>query len=70
MEPQWTVIGKEKLKNSKEACQSATLSTTNPTWTNPGLRGVRPATNRLIHGTTEDNIKTNLKDNKIYDVAD
>jgi hypothetical protein len=33
----------------------ATLSTTNPTWTdpgsNPGLRGERPATNRLSHGT-------------------
>jgi hypothetical protein len=34
---------------------SATLSTTNPIWTdpgwNPGLRGGRPATNRLSHGT-------------------
>jgi hypothetical protein len=34
---------------------SAILSTTNPTWTdpgsNPGLRGDRPATNRLSHGT-------------------
>jgi hypothetical protein len=34
---------------------SGTLSTTNPTWTdpelNPGLRGERPATNRLSHGT-------------------
>jgi hypothetical protein len=31
------------------------LSTTNPTWTdpgsNPGLRGERPATNRLSHAT-------------------
>jgi hypothetical protein len=31
------------------------LSTTNPTWTdpgsNPGLRGGRPAANRLSHGT-------------------
>ena len=36
-------------------CPSATLSTTNPTWTdpesNPGLRGGRPVTNRLSHGT-------------------
>jgi hypothetical protein len=36
-------------------CPSATLSTTNPTWTdsgsNPGLRGERPATDRLSHGT-------------------
>jgi hypothetical protein len=34
---------------------SATLSTTNPTWIDPGanpaLRGERPATNRLSHGT-------------------
>jgi hypothetical protein len=38
-----------------ENLPSATLSTTNPTWidpgTNPGLRGERPATNRLSHGT-------------------
>jgi hypothetical protein len=36
-------------------CPSATLSTTNLTWTDPesnqGLRGERPATNRLSHGT-------------------
>ena len=36
-------------------CPSATLSTINLTWTdtgsNPGLRGERPATNRLSHGT-------------------
>jgi hypothetical protein len=30
---------------------SATLSTTNSTWTNPGLRGERPATTRLSHVT-------------------
>jgi hypothetical protein len=34
---------------------SVTLSTTNPTWTdpgsNPGLRGGRPASNRLSHRT-------------------
>jgi hypothetical protein len=38
-----------------ENLPSATLSTTNPTWVdpgaNPGLRGERPATNRLSHGT-------------------
>jgi hypothetical protein len=38
-------------------CPSATLSTTNPTWTvpgsNPDLRGERPATNRLSHGTAK-----------------
>jgi hypothetical protein len=38
-----------------ENLPSATLSTTNPTWkdpgANPGLRGERPATNHLSHGT-------------------
>jgi hypothetical protein len=34
-----------------ENLPSATLSTTNPTWINPGLHGERPATNRLSHGT-------------------
>jgi hypothetical protein len=37
-----------------KTCPSATLSTTNPIWTdlglNPGLRGDRPATNGLSHG--------------------
>jgi hypothetical protein len=37
-----------------KTCHSATLSTTNPTWTEqgskPDLRGERPATNRLRHG--------------------
>jgi hypothetical protein len=37
-------------------CPSATLSTTNPTWTGLGtnlsLRDERPPTNRLSHGTT------------------
>ena len=39
-----------------ETCSSATLSNTNATWTDPGsnphLRGGKPATNRLSHGTT------------------
>jgi hypothetical protein len=39
----------------KKTCPSATLSTTNPTWTNPGsnqaLRDGRPTINRLSHGT-------------------
>jgi hypothetical protein len=38
---------KEELETT---CHSATLSTTNPTWTdNPGLRAERPANNRLSH---------------------
>ena len=40
-----------------KACPSATLSTTNPKWTdlgsNPCLRGERPAANRLIHDTAQ-----------------
>jgi hypothetical protein len=49
-----------KLKGEKRSTRgkpgpSATLSTTNPTWTdpgsNPGLRGGRPAANRLNHST-------------------
>jgi hypothetical protein len=39
----------------RKTCPSTTLSTTNPTWTEPGLnprlRGGRPAANRLSHGT-------------------
>jgi hypothetical protein len=38
-----------------KTCPSATLSTTNPTWTdpgsNPGLLSGRPEANRLSHGT-------------------
>jgi hypothetical protein len=43
----------ENRSTRGETCPSATLSTTNPTWTdpgsNPGFRGDRPATNRLSH---------------------
>jgi hypothetical protein len=45
----------ENRSTRGETCPSTTLSTTNPTWTdpgsNPGLRGERSATNRLSHGT-------------------
>jgi hypothetical protein len=55
MEHRWNEIDRVKPKYSGGTCRSATLSTTNPTWTdlgsNPGLRGERPATNRLSHGT-------------------
>jgi hypothetical protein len=54
-EPRWNDIDSEKPKNSEKGCSSATLSTTNLTYTdpgaNPGLRGDRPATNSLTHGT-------------------
>ena len=46
----------ENRNTRGKSCPSANFSTTNPTRTdresNPGLRGDRPATNRLSHGTT------------------
>jgi hypothetical protein len=43
-----------KPKYSEKTCPGATLSTTNPTWPDPGLnpgcRGGKPATNRLSYG--------------------
>jgi hypothetical protein len=48
------LTGKNRSSRGR-TCPSATLSSTNPTWTdpgsNPGLRGGRPAANRLSHGT-------------------
>jgi hypothetical protein len=45
----------ENRSTRGKTCPSATLSTTNPTWTDPGsnlvLRVERPATNRLSHDT-------------------
>jgi hypothetical protein len=52
-EPRWNEIDKER--SQRKTCHSATLSTTNPTWTdlgaNPGLCGKRQATNCLSHDT-------------------
>jgi hypothetical protein len=53
----------ENQSTRGKTCPSATLSTINPTWTdpglNPGLRGERPASNRLSHGTAR-SVTTNL----------
>jgi hypothetical protein len=50
---EWYFAGETEVL--RENLPSATSSTTNPTWidpgANPGLRGERPATNRLSHGT-------------------
>jgi hypothetical protein len=46
------ILTEENRKTRRRTCLSATLSTTNPTRTNPGLGGKRPATNHLSHGTT------------------
>jgi hypothetical protein len=55
MEHQWNEINRVKPTTRRKTCPSATLSTTNPTWTdlgsNPSLRSERPATNRLSLGT-------------------
>jgi hypothetical protein len=55
MEHQWNEIDRENRRTRGKTCPNATLSTTNPTWTepesNPGLCGGRPAANRLSHDT-------------------
>jgi hypothetical protein len=55
MEQWWNYIFAGETEVLGENLPSATLSTTNPTWidpgANPGLRGERPPTNRLSHGT-------------------
>jgi hypothetical protein len=47
-------IGRGYRKYSEKTSPSATLSTTNPTWPDPGSntgRSGKPATNRLSYGT-------------------
>jgi hypothetical protein len=60
-EPQWNYTDREKPKNSKRTCPSVTVSATYTTWSqpgaNPGLRGKRPATNRLSHRTVFRNVQ-------------
>jgi hypothetical protein len=55
MEHRWNEIDRGNRSTRGKTCPSATLSTTNPTWTdpasNPSLRGERAASNRLNHGT-------------------
>jgi hypothetical protein len=50
----WNEEWQGKSKYSEKTCTSATLSTTNPTWPDPGLkpgrRGGKSATNRLSYG--------------------
>jgi hypothetical protein len=47
----------ENRRARRKTCPSATLYTTNPTraepGSNPDLRGERPPTNRLSHGTAK-----------------
>jgi hypothetical protein len=50
---EWELAGEADVLG--ENLPSATLSTTNPTWSDlgskPGRRGGKPATNRLSYGT-------------------
>jgi hypothetical protein len=50
----WNEDWQGKPKYSEKTCPSAILSTTNPTWPDPGAnsgrRGGKPATNRLSYG--------------------
>jgi hypothetical protein len=50
MEQRWNDTDR---RTRRETCPSATLSTTNPTWTavdaKPGLHGEKPAANRLSY---------------------
>jgi hypothetical protein len=48
------ILTGENQRTWRKTCPSATLSTTNSTWIDPGLRGERPATNDLSHGTAQD----------------
>jgi hypothetical protein len=48
----WNENWQGKPKYSEKTCPSATLSTTNPTWPDPGCGGGQPATNRLSYGAT------------------
>jgi hypothetical protein len=62
-EPRWNdILTGENRRTRRKTCPSATLSTTNPTWidpgANPGLRGERPATDDLSHGTAQVNYIT------------
>jgi hypothetical protein len=53
-----------KPKHSEKTFLSATLSTTNSTWLDPGLnpgcRGVKPATNRLSYGAALKRTEINI----------
>jgi hypothetical protein len=46
----WNEDWQGKPKYFEKTCPGAILSTTNPTWPNPGRRGGKPATNCLSYG--------------------
>jgi hypothetical protein len=57
----WNGDWQRKPKFSEKTCPSATLSTTNPTWldpgSNPGRRGGNPATNHLSYGAATKEVR-------------
>jgi hypothetical protein len=65
-ERRWSdiLIG-ENRSTRRKIWPSATLSTTNPTWidpgANPGLRGERPSTNDLRHGMAFHKIRSQIR---------
>jgi hypothetical protein len=63
------ILTGEKRRTLRKTCASATLSTTNPTSTDPGLRGERPVTNDLNHGTSTIHI-TKYQKNCIFPATD
>jgi hypothetical protein len=60
----WNEDWQGKPKYLEKTCPSATLSTANPTWpdpgSNPGRRGGKPATNRLSYGAALVNTLTKV----------
>jgi hypothetical protein len=72
------ILTGENRRTGTKTCPSATLSTKNPTWinpgANPGLRGERPATNDLSHGTAsimsleEDTFVINFDKERCYEM--
>jgi hypothetical protein len=60
IELRWNEIDWWKTEALGEKPVPVPLSTTNPTWTklasNPVLRGGRPTTNRLSHGTAQNRV--------------
>jgi hypothetical protein len=51
LEPSEMMLTGRMEELGQETCPSVTLSTTNPKWTDTGVRDERPASNRLSHGT-------------------
>jgi hypothetical protein len=60
MKQQWNDIDRENQRTWRKTNPSATLSTTNSTWTdlgtNLGLFGEKLVTNHLVYGTTYMNL--------------